>query len=1271
MDRHQHERFADNLKRVQGAVRRRLLVHGLVTWLAVAGLVVLAQLLVLGWLEPPRWVRLPLVVCGWLVVALAAYEALWRPWRALRTRTDLVRRLDRAGAYADTLAAAEEALRQPDRWRADTPIRQALLARLLARAARLLDDLSLPRLLPVWRPATVYALMILVLLGGVWYERAAPESLWRGWRALLAPWPATDFVAAGSLRLVPGPAHVPAGGEVTVAVLDLAGGAGPLVGEVRAGSGYWQRQPARQVPVPGADAVRGAPYERWEITLSGVTEDLNYRFRRGDRISPAGALTVVHPPLLLSLAARIQPPAYTGLPDQDLPRLPAYIEAPQGSRLALVGQASTVLTAAALVTAAGDTLALTARADSLLGTITLEAPLRFWPTLRDERGLAGRGELIYEIGVVPDRPPVARLLRPQDDGSLPLSAPLELRAIAEDDYGLTGMDLLVRRGDAHGGIGAGAPLADERPGRSPPTLEEQGWERLPLLFASALPALGRQERTTSLGALPLTVTARPAVTAGIHLDLSLQAGNLRLIPGDVLELMLEARDNREPGPPAVGRSAVLRLTIPSSLALLRAREEAQTRHRDDLAGMRNRSEALSAELERLRRELLRNPIPGWDRRQLLQDAVERQQEVQSELASLVEAMSQDLESLVENRLSSPQLMDQMDRIAELLAATRNDAMRELLDRMRESLAEMSPRELAAAMEDLTRDQQDMLRRLDTALDMLRDLAREQQLAGLTELVADLLRKQQELAEGQRPATPPGEPTADDDPATASADQQTPAEGEPGDAEGEGTAADGEPGDAESDLAAAAGEMNGEQGTSAAEATAEDQAGEATAQPSAEDLARQQEALAAALAELEERLQEALAELEAGADADPSAAAEAMREALAEALQQLQEQQTGETMQQAGQDLLQDDSESALANMEQALAELAGLYHVLLRSQMAMQMAMQMEQSDQMRNLAADLLELSERQESLALDLPTSLRDVRSDDLVRRQNIVLRGAIALRDGLHGVAAAAPREVMQMLEQLDKLIERLGRVLNQLQDGRAHASRHAAETALGEMNQLVIHLLTQAQMTGQGSGSGSSQAMLTQQLQQMAQEQAGLNALAEQLSRQQGRLSQELRAGMQRLQQGQEGLSGRASDLAEQQHLQEQQEGGRLLGDLDQLARDMQSVGDDIAGGLITDDILRRQDRILGRLLDMHNASRERDWSRRRESRTADETFAEQDGMTGREIEVLPPEAQRWRAVQQAPPAYRELVRDYFREIQRLHEQTGRDPDGQRMRAQELP
>jgi len=264
----------------------------------------------------------------------------------------------------------------------------------------------------------------------------------------------------------------------------------------------------------------------------------------------------------------------------------------------------------------------------------------------------------------------------------------------------------------------------------------------------------------------------------------------------------------------------------------------------------------------------------------------------------------------------------------------------------------------------------------------------------------------------------------------------------------------------------------------------------------------------------------------------------------------------------------------------------------------------------------------------------------------------------------VAGAAPQEVMRMLEQLDDLLEGQGRALDQLEDGRARGARQASDASLAEMNRVVINLLTQAQMTGEGGGSGQQQPMLSQQLRQMAEQQSGLNALAEQLRQRQGRLSEQLRAGMQRLQQGQRGLAGQARELAEEQQALGQEDGARLLGDLDALAREMEGVGDDLAGGLVTEETLRRQERILSRLLDMHNASRERDWARRRESRTADELFAGQEGVTRPEGEGEQVEARRWRPVDEAPPAYRDLVREYFREVQRMHDSAGRDTEGRR-------
>jgi len=1229
MDPNLRQRCEQHLRRTLRAARVRLLVHGAVAWFATAGGAMLAMVLVLGFRDPPRWIRLGLVGTGLALGLLLAWSLLWRPWRQLRRRRDLARHLDRQGGFNDTLGAAEESLRLPQRWTPDSPVREALLSRLLARSIHLLDGLALWRLLPVPRPFLVFSVLILVLALGYAVDRQLPRVHDRGWERVLQPWASTE-APAGGLRLMPGPDHVIAGDDLTLAAIDLLGGEDPLQCEIRAGSGLWRPIMAREAIQPDADPVLGPPFRRWEAVLTEVRDDFVYRFRLGERVSRERSITVWHPPLLTRLAAQVVPPAYTGLPPRDLAQLPAFLEVPVGSDLALNGLASRPLEWASVITAERDTLALTVVADSMSGMLPLSRPMSFHLAMLDDRGLSTSSDLVHEVMVIPDRLPVVRLQRPNDDGRLPLTAPLDLMFAADDDYGLSGVNLLLRRGDPDGGVW----VADLGNGQA----DEDGWERIDLGPS------GRREVETSLGRMTVTVTPQPG--DGVRLNLSLNPGSLALVPGDVLELAGEARDNRVPLPAGVGRSAILRLQVPSSLDLLRARDEAESGRQDELAETRRRAEALGRDLERLRRELLKDPAPDWNRRQELQDVVRQQQELQAEMSRLARELQQDLESLAASRLTSPEIMEKMDRIAELMADSQRGDLQDQLDKLKEQLEEMSSKELSRAMEDMAENQTEMLRRLNAATNMLEDLAREQEMEGLTDLVAEMISKQQELAEASREAE--GEQDQEGESSEGSEDSgeegQSGEEGEPSEEDESGEK--GEPGDSD---------QEGDQSES----------GESGETPDPEDLARRQEALSKELESLEERMKETLEQMEKQAqDGDQTAAEQEMKEALEKALEQMKEQQTSKKMDQAGEQLKQDQSQQAAQQMDQALTDLAGLYHVLLRSKVAMQMAMQAEQSGQMRDLASQLLMLSERQEQLGLDLPTSLRDVRVDDLARRQHLVLGGTMAVRDGLEEVSGDAPQEIMRMLKELDDLLEILGRGIDQLEEGRASSARSASDAALADMNRLVISLLTQAQMNGQGGGSGQSQPMLSQQLQQMSEQQAQLNAMAEALRQKQGRISQETRAGMQRLQQGQKGLAGQARELAEEQEARAEQQGGqRVLGDLEELAREMESVGDDLAGGLITPETLRRQDRILGRLLDMHNASRERDWARRRESRSSDELYAEQEGQSAPDEDQVQPEARRWRSVEEAPPAYRDLVREYYREIRRLHESVGRQGGGQ--------
>lgn len=1175
--------FERTLRRLLRAARGRLLLHALLSLLAAAGGAGLLAAAALGTLAAPSmWLKSGLLL-AWLGIAAAVLHArLALPWRRVRDAAALSRALESGGGLDNLLVAAEEALRRPDRWGADPAVPPVLLASLFASAQQRAAGIVPGRRLPL---SGAGATLLLVLAAGVFLagtEARHPGRLALGWERLWHPLRTEGLAAEIGLYLAPGPAAVVAGEEAVLAALDFGAGGSAVTAELRSGTGLWRAAPAPPLP-----AGREGAATRWELRMPDTRETFSYRFRRDRIVTPARTVQVLHPPLLVSWAGRLEPPAYTGLPAQDMSQLPALLTAPAGSRLRWRGSVNHPVVHAAVVTAAGDTLPLARHEHELSGEIVLRQPLAYQVALRDRHGLAGGSRVRYEVAVTPDANPTARLERPDDDGRLPGDARIELAADAADDHGLTRLDLLLWRQRT-------APTAAD------PADSLESWPRLTVWSAGERPGAAAPFRTgeTPWGSLSVTVAADGAAAGGmgaadrqVALRLHVDAAGVELVPGDALLLCLEARDNRAPGPAGRGRSRVLRLVLPSAAEILAAQTEAGRERVDELDRMRARGRDLTADLQRLGRELRKNPLPDWSRRQEIEAALQRQQALRDELEELARGLQQDLERLDENRLLSHELLEKMEEVSDLLRQVANPELENLLAMLQQAAAELSPEQLRQAVEEVARNQEELARRLDRAISLLKEMSRLQEMEGMTAVLERLLREQQALLEAQRePAAAPEDPA---------------------------------------------------------------------------ELAARQEALAEEAQRLQEQLREAQERL-AGEQAEQaerqSPSAEQMARSLEEALRRLAEQSPAEKMREAAR-RLREQSEgappSAQPPQEQALRDLAALYHVLLQGQQGMQMAMQQHLATSLRRLAGELLDISAQQEEVAQLVPADLRGVHAAELTRRQNRLLRAARAVRDRLDEVGGRSTAVPARLLRDLDGVVQQLGVTVRGLEQGWGTAARRDARSSLAAINRVVIGLLTAAEQMGQGGGGGSPLPS-AQRLQQMAREQAGLNGLAEQLRRQmQGRgLSQETRAQMQRLQGDQSGLAGQARDLEREQA----RRGERLLGDLEELAREMERVSDDLGQGLVDDELLRRQERILGRLLDAHNSVRERDYDQRRESRTARRLF--DDAGAGRVSPGAQGEGdarrQRREPVEKAPPEYHELVRRYFQALDRLSPPGGGTP-----------
>jgi methylthioribose-1-phosphate isomerase len=138
---------------------------------------------------------------------------------------------------------------------------------------------------------------------------------------------------------------------------------------------------------------------------------------------------------------------------------------------------------------------------------------------------------------------------------------------------------------------------------------------------------------------------------------------------------------------------------------------------------------------------------------------------------------------------------------------------------------------------------------------------------------------------------------------------------------------------------------------------------------------------------------------------------------------------------------------------------------------------------------------------------------------------------------------------------------------------------------------------------GGGQGGGMMSLMQQLQQLSQQQMGLNQLTQMMN--QGQMSQEMMSQMQRLAQQQEMIRKSLEQLNEEAKQTGQSK--RLAGNLDKILNEMKEVVTNLQTQKINDDLVKQQEKILSKLLDVQRSMNERDYEKERKS-DASKNFA---------------------------------------------------------------
>ncbi len=448
----------------------------------------------------------------------------------------------------------------------------------------------------------------------------------------------------------------------------------------------------------------------YNIILKNMRENLTYRIEgipllnetlNGVLHSSVFTVRVLEPPRVETLDVRVQPPAYTGLPESQLERNVGDISALPGSRIMLAARLNTLPEQAELRFDSGKRVTLQRRGVFLSGQFYLIQNDRYHFALRDTAGIENQNPISYRVNALEDQPPYVRIPEPGQDLEQPLDGVLRLKIDAEDDFGVARLRFLYR-------------IRNRKARKADTTWKAE---------------------------------TRPIKPAVLVSDTKLWDFNtLPLAFGDTLLYYAAAADNRTVGPPGKGKSPVYMVWFPSLQDLFEQSERQQDEQISKLEEIKEESRSLKKELEKISRELKRDPKMNWDKKQKIEKALERQKQLQKKLDEVRKNLDQAIKNLEKNNLISPEVLQKYNQLQELFKQVVTPEMMRALQKLQDSLQQNNSANRQKAIQQFKFDQAAFEKNIERTMELLKQVQFEQKMDRLVKEAEKLEQQQKKISD---------------------------------------------------------------------------------------------------------------------------------------------------------------------------------------------------------------------------------------------------------------------------------------------------------------------------------------------------------------------------------------------------------------------------------------------------------------------------------------------------------------------------------------------
>ena len=667
--------------------------------------------------------------------------------------------------------------------------------------------------------------------------------------------------------------------------------------------------------------------------------------------------------------------------------------------------------------------------------------------------------------------------------------------------------------------------------------------------------------------------------------------SIKLMPGHQLEYYLKVWDNDGINGRKSSQSAVYKFFVPSEDQLVANINESSRQTQSRIDQGLNKASDLRQQIENVHQQLKGKQNLDWQDKKLLEDVIKQKEnldELLREIARQNKSMQEKKDTFTEQ---DERIREKAEQIQKLMDELLDDETKKLFEELQKLLKEKTDMsQLQKLLDKLNQNTGNLEKELDRMLEMFKQFQFETK---FDQTIQDLNRQieaQKELLEKTESLS--------------------------GEKEEKGKQKETKSDDA---------------GNQENRATEDNKDGE---EQTAEDLARRQEELKNKFDQTKQELEE-LRQLGEELDQSDDVPEEDMAEEISNEQQQSQE------------NLEQNKPSNSKQNQQKAIDQMQEMQQQMEGAQNSSMMEIDMENLEALRHILHGLIKLSYDQEDLMKNFSElNSNDPRFNGLAEGQLQLQDNAKVLEDSLLALAKRDPFMGSFVTREVSELNERLDKVSEANKERKRPQAQSEMQMAMTSINNLALmldsHFDMMMQMMANAKPSmkkGKSKNSPKQNLSQLQQQ---LNQKIQEL-RNSGKTGRQLSEELAEMAAEQERIRRAMQELQEQMKKEGTMPGGDLPAKMEQTEMDL-------VNKQLTDQLIKRQQEILTRLLEAEKSMREQDLDDERKGETAKDydqevpkAFEEYLRLKEKEVELLktvPPKLY---------PYYKKEVDEYFKRM----------------------